>query len=171
MARRGGTKNQQQHFATQGGKTFASVVVDMARWGLWIETGQSLMVCVLPKAGMDDLYKNGKNVQWTDRLPTTPDRKWNNDIPSQPFLEKKPRGHQWSPDFCCMLSPMWESEVSVAKESSVLESGYWSGTAMARRHFAFWKAPSAVSVHSYVLVPPFRRSVKGRKRAIKIHHA
>jgi hypothetical protein len=33
------------------------------------------------------------------------------------------------------------SEASVARESSAFGAGCWSGTATARRRFAFWKAP------------------------------
>ncbi len=60
------------------------------------------------------------------------------------------------------MPPIWVSEASVARESSACGEGCWSGTTAARRHFAFWKASCASSVHSNVLDPPFRISVKGR---------
>jgi hypothetical protein len=47
---------------------------------------------------------------------------------SRPLLEKKPRGCQWPPDFCCIMPTTWTSEASLAKESSALEKGCWSGT-------------------------------------------
>ncbi len=73
--------------------------------------------------------------------------------------EKKTSGRQWSPDFCCKTPPIWVSEASVAKESSVFGAGCWRGTAAAMRRFAFWNASCAETVHSNVLAPPFRRSV------------
>jgi hypothetical protein len=75
--------------------------------------------------------------------------------------EKKPSGCQWSPDFCCMTPPIWVSEASVAKESSAFGEGCWNGTAATRRRLASWKASWVEAVHSNVLAPPFRRSVKG----------
>ncbi len=78
------------------------------------------------------------------------------------FQEKKPRGRQWSPDFSCIMSPIWVSEASVARESSALGEECWSGTAAVRRRFSFWNASCALSVHSNIFSPPFRRSVKGR---------
>ncbi len=86
--------------------------------------------------------------------------------------EKKPSGRQWFPDFCCMTPPIWVLEASVAKESSAFGAGCWRGTAAARRRFAFWNASCAETVHSNVLAPPFRRSVKGFKIcAVKVYHA
>jgi hypothetical protein len=75
--------------------------------------------------------------------------------------EKKTSGRKWSPDFCCMTPPIWISEASVARESSAFGAGCWRGTAATRRRFAFWNASCAEMVHSNILVPPFRRSVKG----------
>ncbi len=77
------------------------------------------------------------------------------------FLERKPRGRQWSLDFCCMMLPTSESEASVAKKSSALRARYWSGTAAVRRSFAFWKASSTASVRSNVFVLPFKKSPNG----------
>jgi hypothetical protein len=48
--------------------------------------------------------------------------------------EKKPSGRQRSPDYCWMTPPVWVSEASVAKESSVFGAGCWRGTAAARRY-------------------------------------
>ncbi len=73
--------------------------------------------------------------------------------------KKNPRGSQCSPDFCCMIPPIWESEVSVAKESLAWAEGCWSGTAFVRRRFSPWKASSDTAVHSSVLGLSFRRSV------------
>ncbi len=94
-------------------------------------------------------------------------------------LQKK-RGHQWSPDFCCMTSPIWVSEASVARESSVFGAGCWRVTAAARRHFAFWNASCAEAVHSNILAPPPPQEISQRvqhlcaieqKTVLKIHHA
>jgi hypothetical protein len=57
---------------------------------------------------------------------------------------------------------MWVSEASMARESSALEEGCWSGTAAARKHFAFWKASCALSVHYTFLA---------KKTAVEVHHA
>ncbi len=87
------------------------------------------------------------------------------------FLEKKLSGPQWSPDFCCMTSPIRVSEALVARESSACGAGCWRGTAAARRRFAFWKASGGDAVHSNVCPPPPQRSVKEGRKQVKIHHA
>jgi hypothetical protein len=63
--------------------------VDVAKWGLKLETGHSLVVCGPFKAGTDNLEKNGGNVEWTDRLLTTTDRNGFNEISFQSTFWRK----------------------------------------------------------------------------------
>jgi hypothetical protein len=72
-----------------------------------------------------------------------------------------------------MTPPRWVSDASVVRESSALGEGCWSGTTVASRRFAFWKASCALSVHSNVFGLPFRAQYLcaiRQKTAVEIHH-
>ncbi len=101
----------------------------------------------------------------------------------QSICEKKNlRGCQWSPNFCCMTPPIWVSEASVARESSVFGADVGGvPPAAARRRFAFWNASCADAVLSNALPhpppPPEIISMAqhlcavGQKTSVNIYHA
>ncbi len=96
------------------------------------------MVCGPPKAGTDNFHKNGGNVLWTDILLITPNQKWNKEVPSQTtFWIKNQEDANGLLIFVALHLPHGSQRHSWTRKLSLWEEGCGSGTAAARRRFAF----------------------------------
>ena len=77
------------------------------------------------------------------------------------FLEKKAKGFQFFPTFCCRTPPTCESEASTERERTAFGAGWQSGTAATRAALAATNAASAAGDQSRTFGEPFNRSVRG----------
>ncbi len=77
------------------------------------------------------------------------------------FFEKKAKGFQPFPTYCCSTPPTCESEASTESERTAFGAGWQSGTADTRAALAAMKAASAAGDQSRTLGDPFKRSVRG----------
>jgi hypothetical protein len=77
------------------------------------------------------------------------------------FLEKKAKGFQSFPTFCCRTPPTCESEASTERERTAFGAGWQSGTAATRAALAAANAASAVADQSRTFGEPFNKSVSG----------
>ncbi len=94
-----------------------------------------------------------------------------NEIPSQ-FFGEKTKKTPMIPDFCCMTPPTWNSEVSVAKESSALGAGCYFFVVLQQIEvsFHFEKPPllcrSTPAFLSYPSGDQLKSAKRGRSRGV-----